>query len=74
MPGDLPHEVLQASGVDLADRRQARLAPFGRPDISGKNFDAREAGGNEFLVPGDGIRRIAAGVENGVNKHHVSIT
>ena len=41
--GDLPHEILQAPGVDLADRRQARLSPFWRPDVGGKDFDAGEA-------------------------------
>ena len=29
--------------VDFADRCQARLASFGRPDVGGKDFDAREA-------------------------------
>ena len=63
MPGNLPHEVFQAPGVDFGDRCQARLPPFGGPDVGRKDFDAGEARRDELMVPGDGVGGCAVGVD-----------
>src|SRR5207245_9330057 len=63
VPRNLSHEVLEAPGVDLADRGQARLAPFGRPDVSREDFDTGEAGLDELMVPGDRVGRSAVGID-----------
>ncbi len=63
MPGNLPHEIIETPGVDLGNRRQARLPPFGRPDVGGKDLDARKAGLDELMVAGDGLGRRTVGVD-----------
>src|SRR6266446_9408186 len=63
VPRNLSHEVLEAPGVDLGDRGQARLAPFGRPDVGREDFDTGEACLDELMVPGDRVGRSAVGVD-----------
>src|SRR5437660_12687338 len=53
VPRNLSHEVLEAPGVDLGDRGQARLSPFGRSDVGREDLDAGEARLEALMIAGD---------------------